>query len=149
MSRGRKAAIDDKAELTRQRATISQLVRRGQADQVLTVLRGRAAQTASAGGALGAGAQVPTELAAPITSVEGHRPAIVASEAEKAAGERVGSGAVEKAGDVGVNRRFKGRRGMRWGRNNADSILALRTLHLNGDWDAHWQKRRKPQGKAA
>jgi len=149
VSRGLKAAIDDKAELTRQRATISQLIRRGQADQVLTVLRGRAAQTASAGGALGAGAQVPKELAATITYVAEHRQAIVDYEAEKAAGEHVGSGAVEKAGDVVVNRRFKGRRGMRWGRNNADGILALRTLHLNGDWDAHWQKRRKPQGKAA
>jgi hypothetical protein len=43
----------------------------------------------------------------------------------------VGSGAVEKAVDVVLNRRFKGRRGMRWWRSNADAITVLRTRILN------------------
>lgn len=145
VSRGLTAAIDNKEELTRQRVKVSQLIRRGQADQVLTVLRGLAAQQASAGDR----AEVPKELSATITYVAGHRQAIVDYEAEQAAGEHVGSGAVEKAGDVVVNRRFKGRRGMRWWRANADGILALRILHLNRDWDAYWQKRRNRASKAA
>jgi hypothetical protein len=46
-------------------------------------------------------------------------------------GEVVGSGAVEKAVDVILNRRFKGRRGMRWCRANADAITVVRTHVLN------------------
>ena len=144
-SRGLKAVIDDHEELTRQRAQLSQLLRRGQGDEVLTVLRGLAAQQTSAGD----GAAMPQKLSATITYVAGHRQAIVDDEAEQAAGEHVGSGAVEKAGDIVVNRRFKGRRGMRWWRANADGILALRILHLNRDWDAYWQKRRNCASKAA
>ena len=143
--RGLRAVIDDHEELTRQRAQLSQLLRRGQADEVLTVLRGLAAQQTSAGD----GAAMPKELSATITYVAGHRQVIVDYEAEQAAGEHVGSGAVEKAGDIVVNRRFKGRRGMRWWRANADGILALRILHLNRDWDAYWQKRRNRASKAA
>src|SRR5579885_2747899 len=86
VSRGLKAAIDDRAELTRQRATVSQLIRRGQADQVLTVLRGLAAQKASVGDGTG----IPKELAATITYVEEHRHAIVDYEVEQAAEEHVG-----------------------------------------------------------
>ena len=49
----------------------------------------------------------------------------------QAAGEVVGSGAVEKAVDVVLNRRFKGRRGMSWWQANADAIAVLRTQILN------------------
>ncbi len=145
LSRGLKAAIDDKGELTRQRAQVGQWIRSGQADKVLVVLRDLAQQRGSASD----GAEVPKELSATITYVDGHRHAIVNYEADKAVGEHVGSGAVEKAGDIAVNRRFKGRRGMRWWRKNADGILALRILHLNGDWDTYWHKRRNPPAKAA
>lgn len=58
---------------------------------------------------------------------------IVDAESLQAAGEVVGSGAVEKGVDVVLNRRFKGRRGMRWWRTNADAITVLRTHILNGD----------------
>jgi hypothetical protein len=57
----------------------------------------------------------------------------------KAQGYPVGSGAIEKGVDLVINRRFKGRRGMRWKRANADRIVALRVLELNGDWDAYWR----------
>ena len=53
-------------------------------------------------------------------------------------GYPVGSGSVEKAVDIVINRRVRCRRGMRWWRDNADSVVALRTLMLNDDWDILW-----------
>lgn len=58
---------------------------------------------------------------------------IVDAESLQTAGDVVGSGAVEKAVDVVLNRRVKGRRGMRWWRVNADAITVLRTRILNDD----------------
>lgn len=51
-----------------------------------------------------------------------------------------GSGAVEKAVDLIVSRRFK-LRGMSWFRPGAKGMLALRLLRFNGEWDTHWQRR--------
>ena len=51
------------------------------------------------------------------------------------AGETIGSGAVEKGVDVVVNRRLKGRRGMRWWRVRAGGVVALRLALLNDEWD--------------
>jgi len=152
LSRGLKAAIGDKAELARQRAQLGRLIRSGQVEPVLARLRALAEQQPTVG--VGEGGEwavpaVPQELFATIRYVEGHRDAIVDYKAEMAAGEHVGSGAVEKAGDLVVNRRFKGRRGMRWWRRSADGILALRILHLNGDWHAYWHRRCQPQPTAA
>lgn len=145
MSRGFEAVIDDHEGLTRQRAQLSQLLRRGRADRVLTVLRG----LGTAHGPAGQGAATPKALTATITYIEPQRQAIVHYEAEQAVGEHVGSGAVEKAGDLVVNRRFKGRRGMRWRRGSAEGILAPRILHLNRDGNACCQKRRNRTSKAA
>ena len=47
-----------------------------------------------------------------------------------------GSGAVEKAGGIVINRRLKGRRGMSWKRACADEVVALRVLTLNNDWNS-------------
>lgn len=55
-------------------------------------------------------------------------------------GYPVGSGSVEKAVDIVINRRLKCRRAMRWRRNNADRVVALRTLMLNDDWDTLWTR---------
>jgi hypothetical protein len=55
--------------------------------------------------------------------------------ARRAAGQTIGSGAIEKGVDVVVNRRFKGKRGMKWWRARADGVLALRVAHLNEEWD--------------
>ena len=55
--------------------------------------------------------------------------------ARQAAGQTIGSGAVEKGVDVVVNRRLKGRRGMRWWRVRAEGIVALRLALLNDEWD--------------
>jgi len=51
-----------------------------------------------------------------------------------------GSGAVEKAVDIIVSRRFK-TRGMSWLRPGAAGMLALRLLRFNGQWDSYWKKR--------
>lgn len=56
--------------------------------------------------------------------------------ARQAAGETIGSGAGEKGVDSVVNRRLKGRRGMRWWRERADGVVALRLAILNDEWDA-------------
>jgi hypothetical protein len=54
--------------------------------------------------------------------------------ARRAAGLPIGSGGVEKGVDVVVNRRFKGKRGMKWGRARAEGVLALRVAELNDEW---------------
>ena len=55
--------------------------------------------------------------------------------ARQEAGQTIGSGAGEKAVDIVVNRRLKGRRGMRWWRMRADGVVALRLAMLNDEWD--------------
>ena len=55
--------------------------------------------------------------------------------ARQAAGATIGSGAVEKGVDIVVNRRLKGRRGMRWWRGRAGGVVALRLAVLNDEWD--------------
>jgi hypothetical protein len=55
--------------------------------------------------------------------------------ARRAAGQTIGSGVGEKGVDVVVNRRLKGRRGMRWLRARADGVVALRLALLNDEWD--------------
>ena len=53
-----------------------------------------------------------------------------------------GSGPIEKTVDITVARRFK-KRGMSWYKRNANPLLKLRLLKLNGEWDVYWQQRRK------
>lgn len=49
-----------------------------------------------------------------------------------------GSGPVEKTVDITVARRFK-RRGMSWYKGGANTLLRLRLLKLNGEWDNYWE----------
>lgn len=51
-----------------------------------------------------------------------------------------GSGAVEKAVDIIVSRRFK-LRGMSWLRPGAAGMLKLKLLKYNAEWDEHWRCR--------
>jgi len=60
--------------------------------------------------------------------------------ANYARSDLLGSGAVEKAVDLLVSRRFK-LRGMSWLRPGASGMLKLRLLRFNGSWDAHWASR--------
>jgi hypothetical protein len=48
-------------------------------------------------------------------------------------GYPVGSGMIERAVSLVINRRMK-KRGMRWCRPNATAIVALRIALLNDDW---------------
>jgi hypothetical protein len=62
-------------------------------------------------------------------------PAIPNYAERRAAGQRIGSGGIEKGVDVVVNRRLKGRRGMRWWRERVAGLIALRVALLNDAWD--------------
>jgi len=46
----------------------------------------------------------------------------------------VGSELVERQTELVINRRLK-KRGMRWKRENADAVVALRVKQLNNDWE--------------
>lgn len=77
-------------------------------------------------------ARLPSEIGQTFAGYLQHqRPWIVDADRLQAAGETVGSGAIEKGVDIVINRRFKGRRGMRWGREAATAIVTLRTAILN------------------
>jgi hypothetical protein len=52
----------------------------------------------------------------------------------------IGSGHVEKANDLIVARRQKGR-GMQWSLDTSTALAALRTLMLNDGWERYWQQR--------
>jgi len=68
-----------------------------------------------------------------ITYLEHQRPWIGSYEHWRTQGYPVGSGMIERAVALVINRRMK-KRGMRWCRPNATAVVALRTDLLNADW---------------
>lgn len=64
--------------------------------------------------------------------------------ARRASGQRIGSGGAEKGCDALVNRRCKGKRGMRWSDDGLEATVALRLGILNGDLAAHAAAWRAP-----
>jgi hypothetical protein len=64
--------------------------------------------------------------------------------ARRTAGQRIGSGGVEKGCDALVNRRCKGKRGMRWSDDGLEATIALRLDILNGDLDDRLAAARAP-----
>lgn len=80
---------------------------------------------------------VPAESLKPIQEairyLEHQRPWIGSYERWKAQGYPVGSGMIERAVAIVINRRMK-KRGMRWCRSNATAMVALRADLLNEDW---------------
>ncbi|HEU5377400.1 MAG TPA: hypothetical protein VFV38_18415 [Ktedonobacteraceae bacterium] len=58
-------------------------------------------------------------------------------------GYPVGSGMIERAVAIVINRRMK-KRGMRWCRANATAVVALRADVLNEDWNAPQRLRAYP-----
>ncbi len=68
-----------------------------------------------------------------ITYLKNQRSWIGSYEQWRALGYPVGSGMIERAVALVINRRMK-KRGMRWRRENATAVVALRTDVLNGDW---------------
>ena len=90
---------------------------------------------------------LPAEALKPVQEairyLENQRPWIGSYERWKAQGYPVGSGLIERAVALVINRRMK-KRGMRWCRPNATAIVALRTDLLNDDWDTPQQLRSYP-----
>lgn len=82
-------------------------------------------------------ATVPSESLRPLQEairyLENQRPWIGSYERWKSQGYPVGSGMIERAVALVINRRMK-KRGMRWCRSNATAIVALRVDLLNDDW---------------
>src|SRR5581483_1462577 len=79
---------------------------------------------------------VPAEFLKPIQEAirdgEHQRPWMGSYEAWKSQGDPVGSGMIERAVSIVINRRMK-KRGMRWCRSNATARVALRADLLNED----------------
>jgi hypothetical protein len=69
-----------------------------------------------------------------ITYLDGQRGWLGDYAAWRDAGLPVGSGLVERAVAVVINRRLK-RQGMRWRRASADAVVALRVRECNAAWD--------------
>jgi hypothetical protein len=80
---------------------------------------------------------VPAEALKPVQEamryLENQRPWIGSYEHWRKLGYPVGSGMIERAVALVINRRMK-KRGMRWCRPNATAVVALRTDLLNDDW---------------
>ena len=55
----------------------------------------------------------------------------------------MGSGMIERAGAIVINRRMN-KRGMRWCRSNATAMVALRADLLNDDWGTPQPLRASP-----
>jgi hypothetical protein len=60
----------------------------------------------------------------------------------------IGSGQSEKANDLLVARRQKGR-GMHWSAEMSDALAALQTVRLNNEWDRYWVAERQAGGMDA
>lgn len=95
--------------------------------------------------ALGAGlaAEAREAIDQAITYLEHQRPWIGSYERWRKLGYPVGSGMIERAVTLVINRRMK-KRGMRWCRPNATAVVALRTDLLNDDWITPQQLRAFP-----
>jgi hypothetical protein len=76
----------------------------------------------------------PATLTETITYLQDQRPWMGDYSVWQAAGVPIGSGMVERAVALLINRRMK-RQGMRWRRGNADAVAALRVATINRTWD--------------
>jgi hypothetical protein len=97
----------------------------GDAAGALEILAGLRAQ---------AGAETVAKLEEAIGYLQEQRDWLGDYAAWRDEGYAVGSGLVERAVDLTINRRMK-KRGMRWRRANADAVVALRVCRLNQDWE--------------
>ena len=118
------------------RRAVPEAEERADVDPADRAVPGHRRRGGGAGGAGGVGRGGATrrrwaEFAAFLTE---QAPRIPDYAARRAAGLPIGSGGVEKGVDVVVNRRFKGKRGMKWGRARAEGVLALRVAELNDEW---------------
>lgn len=110
----------------RLRQAVYEACQRGQPSEALSCLSTYKAQT--------------TEKAEELRKLKGYIHVNRVGISNYARSDLFGSGAVEKAVDVLVSRRFK-TRGMSWLRPGASGMLALRLLRFNGQWDSYWERR--------
>jgi hypothetical protein len=85
-------------------------------------------------------AQRPSKVDELIGYLEARAPYIANYRARRRARQYIGSGHAEKANDLLVAQRQKGR-GMHWSLETSDALAALHTLLLNDGWDRYWQHR--------
>jgi hypothetical protein len=130
--RALRAAMPDKDERAPWSARIEAALERGDVPNAIGVVR--EVQTFAPHDALADFIGYLTRLA----------PQIPEYAARRAAGQRIGSGGVEKGCDTLVNRRCKGKRGMRWSDDGLEATVALRLGILNGDLAAFAQAWRSP-----
>ena len=121
--RALRAALPDKAVRAPGSARLEERLEAGDVPGALAVLDEVAAVAPHPG---------LTEFAGYLTALA---PAIPDYAARRGAGARIGSGGIEKGVDVVVNRRLKGRRGMRWWRERVEGLVALRVTLLNDAWE--------------
>jgi hypothetical protein len=121
--RALRAALPDKATRAPWSVRLEERLEQGDVPGTLAVLEAVAAMAPH---------PALTEFAGYVTNLA---PCIPNYAARRAAGQRIGSGGIEKGVDVVVNRRLKGRRGMRWWRTRVEGMVALRLALLNDTWD--------------
>jgi hypothetical protein len=121
--RALRTALPDKAQRALWSARVEECLEQGDVAGTLAALAEVAAIAPHPG---------LTEFAGYLTTLA---PAIPNYAERRAAGERIGSGGIEKGVDVVVNRRLKGRRGMRWWRARIEGMVAVRVALLNDTWD--------------
>lgn len=80
-------------------------------------------------------AESPPALEDAISYLQGQRAWLGDYAAWQDAGYPVGSGLIERAVALVINRRMK-RQGMRWRRDTASAVVALRVRELNATWDS-------------
>ncbi len=85
-------------------------------------------------------AKRPSKVDELISYLAARAPYIPNYRARRRARQYIGSGQAEKANDLVVAQRQKGR-GMHWSLETSDALAALRTLLLNGGWERYWQQR--------
>ena len=124
--RAARPGVARRAERRALHRTIPEHLWHGRVDDTVAALRGlRPADGAESVAALEEG----------LTYVHNQRDWLGDYAAWRAAGYPVGSGLVERAVDLVINRRMK-HQGMRWRRANADAVVALRVRQCNATWDA-------------
>ena len=99
---------------------------RGKVDEALEHLVGLRSQE---------GEELVTALEKAIRYVQGQRDWIGDYQEWQDEGYPIGSGLVERAVELVINRRLK-RQGMRWCRVNADAVIVLRVRVINDEWEA-------------
>lgn len=119
-------AVPEEADRADWTERLSTCLERGNVTDALTLLAELADAVATPAAA------VVAEFTAFLSERTAHIPDYAA---RRRAGQPIGSGGVEKGVDVVVNRRCKGRRGMKWWRDQADAVVALRVAELNDEWD--------------